>query len=317
MSEDTLPGGVWQVLFPRAVRLVGEIAEHGGVADPFFTFGGGTVLMLRYNHRLSKDIDFFVPDPQSLGYVTPRLSDVADEICNSQYTEAAGYVKLQMEEGEIDFVASPNLLPADTAYESWELFGKPVRVETAAEIVAKKMHYRGNVATPRDLFDLALVVDRAKDELVHAENFMFRHIDAFVTHVSAPSEQFLRQFDSIEALDYRPSFDEASTVALSYLAGLSRSRDISRHDAEAFVQQSGMTLGATNLEKGDYCGPIVQRTQRHLVQDVGKGEAIIHDSFRVPLKAQDHAVGTGPLRLRYEYQQAHIVAPSRVKGRDR
>jgi hypothetical protein len=33
--------------------------------------------MFRYQHRLSKDIDIFVPDPQYLGFVTPRLSDVA------------------------------------------------------------------------------------------------------------------------------------------------------------------------------------------------------------------------------------------------
>jgi len=39
-----------------------------------WTFGGGTVLMLRLAHRQSKDIDLFVPDPQYLGYVNPRLS---------------------------------------------------------------------------------------------------------------------------------------------------------------------------------------------------------------------------------------------------
>lgn len=36
--------------------------------------------LLRYGHRLSKDIDIFGPDSQSLGYVNPRLSDVAAEI---------------------------------------------------------------------------------------------------------------------------------------------------------------------------------------------------------------------------------------------
>ena len=37
-----------------------EIAQHG-IAQPFWTFGGGTVLMLRYRHRFSKDVDIFVP----------------------------------------------------------------------------------------------------------------------------------------------------------------------------------------------------------------------------------------------------------------
>lgn len=62
-----LPKGSWEVLLANALRLIDEISRHG-VSDPFWTFGGGTVLMLRYQHRRSKDIDIFVPDPQYLGY---------------------------------------------------------------------------------------------------------------------------------------------------------------------------------------------------------------------------------------------------------
>lgn len=48
----------WEILFSQALRVIGEIATHGR-DDPFWTFGGGTVLMLRYGHRFSKDIDIF------------------------------------------------------------------------------------------------------------------------------------------------------------------------------------------------------------------------------------------------------------------
>jgi hypothetical protein len=75
MSQASLSSDdVWQSLFQSALIVVDEIRRHGGRADPFFTFVGGTALMLRYQHRLSKDIDLFVPDPQSPAYVTPRLS---------------------------------------------------------------------------------------------------------------------------------------------------------------------------------------------------------------------------------------------------
>ena len=93
----SLPPGAWEVLFPRALRLVDEIQRYGGLADPFWTFGGGTVLMFRYGHRLSKDIDIFVPDPQHLGYVTPRLSDTAASL-TEDYTETGLFVKLQFED---------------------------------------------------------------------------------------------------------------------------------------------------------------------------------------------------------------------------
>ncbi len=114
--------------------------------------------MFRYRYRLSKDIDIFVPDPQYLGFVTPRLSDAAADL-TQDYTEQPGaFVKLQFEEGEVDFVAAPNLL-AD-AWETWDIGGRSVKVETAAEIIAKKMYHRGDRVTARDLFDFALVIER-------------------------------------------------------------------------------------------------------------------------------------------------------------
>jgi len=63
MKADALPSGAWESLFPRALMLIDDIRKYGGIADPFWTLGGGTVLMFRYRHRLSKDIDIFVPDP--------------------------------------------------------------------------------------------------------------------------------------------------------------------------------------------------------------------------------------------------------------
>lgn len=89
--------------------------------------------MFRYGHRVSKDIDIFVPDPQYLGYVTPRLSDTAASL-TEDYTEMPGsFVKLQFEEGKIDFVAAPNLTHA--AWEHWEIQGRMVRVETAGLVL--------------------------------------------------------------------------------------------------------------------------------------------------------------------------------------
>lgn len=91
-QPSALPEGVWQTLLAHAFTLVDEIARRG-ISDPFWTFGGGTVLMLRHGHRLSKDIDIFVPDPQYLGFVSPRLSDAAERV-SVDYVEGPGYVKL-------------------------------------------------------------------------------------------------------------------------------------------------------------------------------------------------------------------------------
>jgi hypothetical protein len=78
-------------------------------AAPPWTFGGGTVLMLRFDHRFSKDIDLFVHDPQYLGYVNPRLGGPAEDL-TSDYEENAQLIKLQLPRVEIDIVVGAPLM---------------------------------------------------------------------------------------------------------------------------------------------------------------------------------------------------------------
>jgi len=212
-SPHSIPDGPWQSLLAHALTLIDEIAEHGR-SDPFWTFGGGTVLMLRYGHRLSKDIDIFVPDPQYLGFVNPRISDVASNI-TTEYEEHAQFVKLLLPEGEIDFVVSSNL--TDPGYDQWTLLDHPVKVETAAEIVAKKMWHRGDRATARDLFDLSLVIEREPAALLTAGEFLIRHRDTFLEQL-ATRDTFIRQgFSDVQTLDYAPTFDHAVALATEFL----------------------------------------------------------------------------------------------------
>lgn len=172
--------------------------------------------MFRYGHRLSKDVDIFVPDPQYLGYLMPRLSDLAATMTDA-YTEMPGaFVKLQFDEGEIDFVAAPNL--TDAVWEWWDIEGRPVRVETAAEVISKKMYHRGDRATARDLFDLALVIEREPHALAQSQPFLMRHRDRFLAQIRQPGAGFVASFDAIAATGYRPSLDHCVALAMRYLS---------------------------------------------------------------------------------------------------
>lgn len=215
-TPEDLPVGVWTGLLQHAFKLVDDI-HRNGIADPFWTFGGGTVLMLRYRHRLSKDIDIFVPDPQYLGFVSPRLSDTAEEI-SDEYVEGNGFVKLIRPEGEIDFVASPNL--TDAPFEVWTLLGRRVRVETAAEIVAKKLWHRGDRASARDLFDLSLVIEREPEALAAVSTHLLRYRTNFLDQLQSRSGILKLQFDAIDILTYKPSYEEAAKRATDFLSGL-------------------------------------------------------------------------------------------------
>jgi predicted nucleotidyltransferase component of viral defense system len=212
-TPEDLPAGAWTGLLGHAFKLIDDIHSNG-IKDPFWTFGGGTVLMLRYQHRMSKDIDIFVPDPQYLGFVSPRLSDIAEEISND-YVEGNGFVKLIRPEGEIDFVASPNL--TDSPFEVWQLLGRKVRVETAAEIVAKKLWHRGDRVTARDLFDLSLVIEREPQHLRAVSKHLLRHRTEFLEQLQSRAGILKLQFDAIDMLSYRPTYEEAAKRAMDFL----------------------------------------------------------------------------------------------------
>jgi predicted nucleotidyltransferase component of viral defense system len=208
---------LWEKLFAPALVLLDDVKAKAGF-EPFWTFGGGTVLMLRYRHRLSRDIDIFVPDPQYLGYMTPRLSEVAESI-TTDYVEAAGYVKLVLPDGEIDIVAAPNL--TEDPYEEWQLLGHRVKVETSAEIVAKKMWHRGDQVAARDLFDLALVIHEEPENLAKAARFLLRNRVAFLRQLESRKVFLKLAFDAIDALDFHPAYEECVASAKDFLGRLS------------------------------------------------------------------------------------------------
>lgn len=204
-------------MLPHALSIIEDIKNHG-TPDPFWTFGGGTVLMFRYQHRLSKDIDIFVPDPQYLGFVTPRLSDVAAAVSTDYVEDQSSYVKLIRPEGEIDFVASPNL--TEPAFRIWNIGGQHIRVETAAEIVVKKLWHRGDKAAARDLFDLSLVIEREPEALERAAIFLKKNAETFIGQIASRAAVLKAQFAEIDVLNYSPSYDEAAQRATAFLRSL-------------------------------------------------------------------------------------------------
>ncbi|MPQ57293.1 nucleotidyl transferase AbiEii/AbiGii toxin family protein [Duganella sp. FT27W] len=200
----------WEGLFQHALRLVDEIHTHGSKHFTW-TFGGGTVLMRKYRHRLSKDIDIFVPDPQALNYVNPRLSQVAEDIA-VHYEEANNFVKLFLPEGEIDFVASPNL--TEKPYVEEEIFGRLVRVETASEIIAKKFYHRGHRLLARDMFDFAMVAAMEPEGLRQAGKFLIRHITSIKAVLGGDLTSLRMQFDAIDKIGYHATFEQVCEVVM-------------------------------------------------------------------------------------------------------
>jgi hypothetical protein len=212
-SADFSRPGVWTQLLPSALALMTHLESQ--THRPAWTFGGGTVLMLRIGHRQSKDIDLFVPDPQYLGFVNPRLSDVAEAI-STDYEENAGFIKFFLPQGEIDIVVGTPL--TDEPFDLVTHAGRQVRVETCAEIIARKFWHRGHHGKARDLFDLCAVAACEPQAIDKARPFMRRYGRAFLDALNARADIAQAEFEAIDALGFQTSFAEAMVIASAILA---------------------------------------------------------------------------------------------------
>ena len=92
----------WRKLLGRTLDGLSDLKQQGQPV-PDWVLGGGTALMLFANHRLSRDVDAFIDDPQYLGLLSPETTDVWN--C-TDWDKAAHYLKLRYPEGEIDFIVS-------------------------------------------------------------------------------------------------------------------------------------------------------------------------------------------------------------------
>nr|AWM05002.1 hypothetical protein CIT40_32505 [Bradyrhizobium amphicarpaeae] len=130
-----------------------------------WTFGGGTAMMLQIDHRISHDVDIFLPDPQVLPFLDPQKNDFDFEVRPTDYGgDGTRLLKLGFEFGEIDFIVAPSLTSSPTTRATVE--GEAVLLETIPEIIAKKIHHRGKNIAPRDIFDIAAGSERHAESII-------------------------------------------------------------------------------------------------------------------------------------------------------
>ncbi len=154
------PVTAWRELLDQALKVLDEAGP-----DIEWVLGGGSALALRLNHRMSYDVDLFLVDARSLRALSPNRNSAARSITD-QWQEPGNYIKLQCDGGAIDFVLGSSL----TELPPWcfGFRGRDVPVEEPAEILAKKLKYRGSRLLPRDIFDLLAAHRFAPDSLSHA-----------------------------------------------------------------------------------------------------------------------------------------------------
>ena len=152
----------WEELFNIACEII-DLAGGDSIVAPW-SFGGGTALMLQIDHRESHDIDIFIDDPQVLPLLNPETQGYELSLNASAYdTDGTRSLKLSFAEiGEIDFICCGHLTENPTS--TTEVLGRQVELETPAEIIAKKVFYRGGMIQPRDMFDIAAAIRHGDED---------------------------------------------------------------------------------------------------------------------------------------------------------
>ncbi len=74
--------------------------------------------------------------------------------------------------------------------------------------------------TARDLFDLALVIEREPNALESAREYLVRHREAFLSQLEQRKVVLKLQFDAIDRLDYQVTYEQAQRLAGAFLKSL-------------------------------------------------------------------------------------------------
>ncbi len=151
------PATAWRTLLELALPALDAV---GGHLD--WTLGGGTALALKRHHRISYDIDIFLQDARHLRALAPNRNPAARAITD-RWQEPGNYLRLEREEGAIDFILAARL--TDLAPWLYDFKDRHIAIEEPAEVLAKKLKFRGSRLLPRDIFDL-LAADRADPAIV-------------------------------------------------------------------------------------------------------------------------------------------------------
>ena len=275
-----MSGASWQRMLTKAYAICDDIDEIGGHLDGM-TLGGGTALMLHIDHRESRDIDFFLPSPQSLGFIISVISDrEAWERGASYRSDGSFFVKVLYEDvGEIDFIAAPPV--TDDEPVQMILQDRPLEVATVTEIIASKVHYRGDYLQPRDAFDIAAAsVAGYRESILSVLETMVPRVAEALDHLEIMSQDW--ETIPMGGLEIRPHYQ------FLLKDGFAITRDLLKH----VVAKQPRAHKPFTLEKAVESGNLTE-TRRLL-----KGGANVN---------QVNAKGWAPLHIAAYHASSEIV----------
>ena len=151
----------WRDLLDLALPALDHVYGRSwdGTSRPGWTLGGGTALAIRIDHRISYDIDLFVPGV-TLKLFTPAQNPAA-KLISPVFRWPGHDLKFERPEGEIDFLSPP--LQTEPGFTALPYRDRQIAVETLGEVIVKTIRFRSARFTARDVYDLAAVAEASPD----------------------------------------------------------------------------------------------------------------------------------------------------------
>ncbi len=202
----------WKVLLPEAYKIIDYVNRDAQLLKSW-TFGGGTAMMLQIDHRESHDIDLFLDDPQLLPYIRATLEDLNFEIGAPSYSgDGVGHLKVAFENvGEIDFIVTGQITEKNTR--STNVLSRSIELETIAEIIGKKIRYRGGNLQPRDVFDIAAACHKGfTDEIEKALSIIPEYRKVAAKKLDSLNPDYINEI--ISQLMIKSDFEEMSKESI-------------------------------------------------------------------------------------------------------
>jgi hypothetical protein len=204
LSPRNLRSSDWRRLFVIACDLLDQAAVNSGGYPFDWSFGGGTAMMIQIGHRESHDIDIFLDDPQVLGFFDPAKADLRFARQPAEYIgDCSRFQKFTFSDlGEIDFIVSGALTPQP--FIDHDIDGRAVKLETLAEIIAKKVFYRGRMTRPRDMFDIAAAARSDRNAVLAGLRQFPRQVADTLSRLDTLAPDYVNS--SISQLMIRPDY---------------------------------------------------------------------------------------------------------------
>lgn len=258
MSDSlTLPepaGGLLRIVRHTLAELLPAVID----GDRGWWLGGGTVLAAQWQHRLSTDLDIFVPAEASLATFDPRWSphfrDAMLRLGATRMEVQQRSIKTWFPAGRLEITALdpvPSLPPRLVSIDGGE-----TRVVENASILCGKLYGRGRRLPERDVFDVCVAAVEDPDALRCAVN-----------HVGPDTRREIAHLLTIGADAYRESAAEAILEPASRFGGLleeapERAAELIRDETWASTDFDYALEGAVTVTARTVGGTVVSRTCR-------------------------------------------------------